>query len=433
MSFNFDNPSVKKNMFKGTFGIEKESMRIDTKGFLSHTKHPFNNNPHIDRDFCENQVEIVTDVYENTQSVYDHLEKLHNTVIKNLYNLKSGRELLWPFSNPPYVRGEDDIPIADYKGKLKGKKIYRKYLAEKYGKKKMLFSGIHINFSFGEKLFEESYKESGLNSFKEYTNKIYLELAEKMTKYSWLIVYLTAASPIFNESYLDESLMEKDIVTPYSSARCSEIGYWNNFIPILKYDSLKNYINSIQRYIDSGQLTSFSELYYPIRLKSIGESSLEKLKRSGITHIELRTLDLNPLSPVGIIKEDIDFIHILILYLMSQNDEKLTEVEQINAIKNVKLAAKYDDENTFIIFKNKKSSLKSAAMNVLCDMEIFFERYGNSDTLNIIKYQKNKIFDKNKRYAQIIRKNFSENYVEKGLELSFTYADNICKKSDINV
>lgn len=433
MSFNFDNPSIKKNMYKGTFGIEKESLRIDTKGYLSHTKHPFHDNPHIDRDFCENQVEIVTDVYESTQSVYEHLEELHNTVIKNLSNLKSGRELLWPFSNPPYVKGESDIPIASFKGSLKGKELYRKYLAKKYGKKKMLFSGIHFNFSFDDKLFEEGFKESRSTSFKEYKNQIYLELAEKMTKYSWLIVYLTAASPIMNGSFLDESLMEKDVVTPYSSARCSEIGYWNNFIPTLKYNTLTNYISSIQSYVDSGQLKSFSELYYPIRLKSRGESSLENLAQSGVTHIELRMLDLNPLSPVGIMKEDMDFIHMLVIYLMSQRNEDFTESEQIKAITNVKLAAKYDDENTVINFKGEDLSVKSAALNVLCDMEKFFGKYNQSNALEIIKYQKDKILNKNKRYAEIIRNKFGQNYVEKGLELSFTYADNICKEVALNV
>ena len=55
MSFDFDNTNIKKNVFKGFFGIEKESLRVDERGYLSHTRHPFVNNPNIDRDFCENQ------------------------------------------------------------------------------------------------------------------------------------------------------------------------------------------------------------------------------------------------------------------------------------------------------------------------------------------------------------------------------------------
>lgn len=139
MSFNFDNKNIINNIYKGSFGIEKESLRVNTDGFLSHTPHPFEHNPHIDRDFCENQVEIVTDVFDDTSSVFNQLSALHNTVVQKLKCLETGSEILWLFSNPPYVKGESDIPIASFKGSLKGKKIYRKYLAEKYGKKKCFF------------------------------------------------------------------------------------------------------------------------------------------------------------------------------------------------------------------------------------------------------------------------------------------------------
>lgn len=423
MSFNFSNQNIRNNIYKGSFGIEKESLRVNKDGFLSHTAHPFGNNPHIDRDFCENQIEIVTDVCDNTSSVFNHLSELHNTVVQKLKSLETGSEILWLFSNPPYVKGESDIPIANFKGSLRGKEIYRKYLAEKYGKKKMLFSGIHFNFSFDDEPIEYSFKDSKAKSFVEYKNKLYIELAKKMTKYSWLIVYLTAASPIMDGSFFDDSAIGKDVVTPFSSARCSEIGYWNEFIPILNYENLKGYVDSIQHYIDDGLLKSASELYYPIRLKPQGANSIENLKKSGVNHIELRMLDLNPLSPVGIFKEDMDFLHMLIIYLTSLDDENFSKSEQISAVKNVKQAAKYDDENTFISLDGEKTSLKSAALNVLCKMQAFFQKYEQNNALNIINYQKNKIIDKSKRYVEIIRKDYSENYVKNGLRLSLKYAD----------
>ena len=423
MSFNFDNQNIINNMYKGSFGIEKESLRVNKDGFLSHTSHPFGSNPHIDRDFCENQVEIVTDVFGDTSSVFNQLSDLHNTVVKKLLNLESGGEILWLFSNPPYVKGESDIPIANFKGSLKGKEIYRKYLAEKYGKKKMLFSGIHFNFSFADELLKCGFYDSKADNFADYKNNLYLELAKKMTKYSWLIVYLTAASPIMDGSYFDDRAIGRDVVTPFSSARCSKIGYWNEFTPILNYNNLESYVNSIQQYIDDGLLKSASELYYPIRLKPQGANSIENLKTTGINHIELRMLDLNPLSPVGIFKEDMDFLHMLILYMTSLDDEDFSESEQICAIKNVKQAAEYDDENTFINLDGEKIPLKSAALDVLCDMQRFFEKHNQHNALNIIDYQKNKITDKSKRYVEIIRKNFSKNYVENGIRLSMKYAD----------
>lgn len=44
--------------------------------------------------------------------------------VTTLLHLKTGKELMWPFSNPPYVLGEKDIPIASYEGVLRGKEQY---------------------------------------------------------------------------------------------------------------------------------------------------------------------------------------------------------------------------------------------------------------------------------------------------------------------
>jgi len=110
-------------IFKGNFGLEKESLRVTPDGFLAHTKHPFPNNPNIDRDFCENQTELIADVAESIDELWEQLYMLQIKAVKTLMYLETGKELFWPFSNPPYIRGEKDIPIASYKGTLKGKRI----------------------------------------------------------------------------------------------------------------------------------------------------------------------------------------------------------------------------------------------------------------------------------------------------------------------
>lgn len=426
MSLNYDNPYIQENMFKGCFGLEKESLRVDEYGYLSHTKHPFIGNGNIDRDFCENQVEIITDVCSSTDSLYSNIERLQRTVIKKLLHLKSGQEFLWPFSNPPYIKGEADIPIASFNGALIDKQVYRQYLAEKYGKKKMLFSGIHFNFSFSDDVLAKGHEESNCNSFKEYKNNIYLELAKKAVKFSWLIVYLTSASPVMDGSFFKDDAIGKDVITNHSSSRCSEIGYWNDFIPLLDYNTLNAYTGSIQSLIDCGKLKSISELYYPVRLKPLGKNSLKNLENNGVNHIELRMLDLNPLSPNGIIKEDIEFIHLLIIYLMSLENTAFETHEQIAAIRNAKKAAQFDDEKIYIETNgNDTLPIKKAALNILCSMEDFFNKFAQMYALNIIKYQKNKILINDKRYAAIIRNKFGHNYVEKGLKLTKEYAETI--------
>lgn len=434
MSLDFDNPLIQQHMYEGGFGLEKESLRVDLHGCLAHTSHPFANNPNIDRDFCENQTELITNVCSSAEAALNQLEELHKRVVMKLLSLESGQEFLWPFSNPPYVKGEIDIPIANFKGALHGKELYRQYLAQKYGKKKMLFSGIHFNFSFAEEILFEGYKNSGFRSYSDYKNQIYLELAKKTTEYSWLIVYLTAASSVMDGSFFDDNNAGEDVLPNYASVRCGKSGYWNDFIPLLDYSTLDNYVLSIQSYIDSGQLKSASELYYPVRLKPIGANSLENLKDKGINHIELRMLDLNPTSPIGIIKEDLIFLHLLIIYLISLKNEKFEMSEQVAAIKNVKRAAEYDDNHIEIECGwNETLNIKEASLRTLNDMKVFFDKYSNLYALNIIEFQKNKISKKNNRYAVAVRERFGHNYVTNGLALAQSYAEEIKKEAVNNV
>lgn len=427
MEFDLNSSIVRKYILKGGFGLEKESLRVDEEGYLSHTLHPFLGNPYIDRDFCENQVELITDPCASVDEAYRDLEIIHREIVKSLYTLETGKEILWPFSNPPYVKGEKDIPVASFHGNLKNKEYYRQYLADKYGKKKMLFSGIHINYSFALELLEEDYKNKNFESFKEYKNDIYLKLAKKIVEYSWLIVYLTAASPILDGSFFDEEKIGKTVYKNLGSARCSEIGYWNHFVPKLDYHSLESYIESIQKYVDDGHLKETSELYYPVRLKPKGINNLSNLKEKGINHIELRMIDLNPFSPINLMKEDVHFIHLLIIYLISLDDEEFDEVKQARAIQNEKEAAKYDDKNINIeIAENQYVNIRKLSLSLLDDIEHYFSFLEDDNYKDIIQYQRNKIVN-HQRYVERVREDFSENYVSLGVQKAKTYAKKICK------
>jgi glutamate--cysteine ligase len=325
------------------------------------------------------------------------------------------------------MKGEDDIPIASYKEEhLRGKELYREYLAQKYGKRRMLFSGIHFNFSFSDALLEIGYEQSELDSFQEYKDKLYLELAKKITKYSWLIVYLTAASPLMDGSFFEDGELGKTVFKNFASPRCSAIGYWNEFEPVLAYDSLQSYVRSIEEYIEQGQLKSASELYYPVRLKPKGENSLENLKQSGINHIELRMLDLNPLEPIGIAKADLEFLHRLILYVLSLEDGEFEVYEQVMAVQNEKRAAQYDEESIWIETGwNTGDSVKLAALEILADMEAFFERIDSPESVEVVQNQRQKITNPQKRYATQVIEKFQIDYVKQGVELAARYADEI--------
>ena len=282
--------------------------------------------------------------------------------VTTLLHLKTGKELMWPFSNPPYVLGEKDIPIASYEGVLRGKELYREYLAGKYGKRKMLFSGIHFNFSFSEKILEEGYRNSTFVSLQEYKNQIYLELAKKVTRCSWLIVYLTAASPVMDGSFFHDEDLGKVVLKNLASPRCSKIGYWNDFDPLLDYENLQSYVKSIESYVAQGQLKEAAELYYPVRLKPKGENTLERLKNYAEDGIWIET-GWNSAMPV-----------------------------------------------------------KQAALHVLASMKRFFQRIGKQELMEIIYFQEQKIFCPNNRYAVQIKSMFEKDYVKRGIELAEQHA-----------
>lgn len=429
MSFDFHDTAIRRYLFDGHFGLEKESLRVTQDGFLSHTGHPFPDNPNMDRDFCENQTELITDVADSVEAAWNQLAQLHTKAVRMLWYLDTGREILWPFSNPPYVKGEEDIPIASFRGRLHSKEQYREYLANKYGRKKMLFSGIHFNFSFSDKLLQAGFQNHGQTDFRTYKDHIYMELAKKVTQYSWLIVYLTAASPVFDGSFFHEDAIGKTSNKHYASARCSEIGYWNEFLPLLDYDNLSTYTQSIHDYIDAGQLREASELYYPVRLKPKGENSLRNLEQTGINHLEVRTLDLNPLTPYGIALEDLKFIHLLMLYLMSLEDRPFEYFEQKMAIQNVKRAAQYENASIEIETGwNTAFPIHDAAMQVLEQMKRFYEGFDDPMPLQMIEIQRQKLIEPDGRYAVQIKKRFEENFVQKGLTLAESHAKETLQK-----
>ena len=46
-------------------GLEKESLRVDRRGRLAQTAHPFQEDVELDVDFSGNQLEFVTDVCDS--------------------------------------------------------------------------------------------------------------------------------------------------------------------------------------------------------------------------------------------------------------------------------------------------------------------------------------------------------------------------------
>ncbi len=151
-----------------------------------------------------------------------------------------------------------------------------------------------------------------------HTRRIEERLAAGLTTYGWTMVALTAASPLLDGSYFEPGRAGEDVFCGMASVRCSEMGYWNGFTPVLDYTDTPRYAATIRRYVDEGLLAAPSELYYPIRLKPRGANSLDTLLRHGVNHIELRMIDLHPLLHAGIDLRDVKFAQLLIAWVAAQ-------------------------------------------------------------------------------------------------------------------
>ncbi|MBP5706358.1 MAG: hypothetical protein J6W76_03655, partial [Spirochaetales bacterium] len=407
---------INAHKFDCKIGLELESHRISHDGYLSHTANPFDDCPYIDRDFSESQIEINTLPMDSPSAALDFLrEQLH--IVHN--RLENRHELLWPFSNPPMIRDANDVPIAIYTGDKVQKHIYRQHLAEYYGKYMMTYSGIHYNYSFSDDILKHNFNEdTGIKNaqnsenYKKYKEKFYLRLAEQVLAHSWMVVALLAASPIADNSFFEVGKGDRSVFTGFSSLRCSEHGYWNIFSPVLDYSSIEAYTDSIESYLHQGLLAQASELYYPVRLKPIGHYTLENLRKNGISHIELRMIDLNPFSESGVALSDLEFIRLLLVWLASQHSESLSPREQLQALQNHKNASNYDWDIARITLDNRSLSLTEALSEKLSQLQSFYA--DSPQSLSILSAQWDKLHSKSHRYAYRVRAEYGSDYIGSG-------------------
>ena len=412
-----ENEYIREHLLDGNFGLEKESLRVLEDGSFSHAPHPFEDDEHIVKDFCENQAEINTDFHTSIQGAAKELREHNRRLIKEI-GTREQREYLWLFSNPPFIKDEEDIPVAKFDGLYTSKTFYRNYLADKYGRYKMTFSGIHFNYSFSDEMLQKDFLISREKDFDEYRDRLYLNLAKGLVEYGWIMVAVTAASPVLDGSFLEKGKLGESCFTGMASVRCSELGYWNEFVPVLDYESLESYAKSIQRYVDEGLLNAPSELYYPIRLKSKGENNLRVLSKSGVNHIELRMFDLNPLVENGIDERDIFFAQLLILWIASEPQKELGASDQVRCVRNFKMAAHFDLETTKLIYRDGESlSMEEAGKALIERLKEFYADF-SKEVMEVLDFEYEKFADKKKRYAWIVRERFSDYFAEKALRLA---------------
>ncbi|ALH94855.1 glutamate--cysteine ligase [Acinetobacter equi] len=352
-------------------GIERESLRMQSNGFLSQADHPKTlgsalTHPHITTDYSEALMEFITPPQETIDQVLNYLRDIHAVVHRHLEN----GEKLWPLSMPCMLDDtEESIRLAQYGTSNIGrfKTLYRHGLGIRYGRRMQTISGVHYNLSFPDQLFEalqekETDEELKALSLQDYRSHRYFGLIRNFIRLTPLVMYLVGASPSVCKCFMtgrDHHLLPLvggTLFLPYATAlRMGNFGYQNSAQKELgiHYNNLKGYLEGLQKAVKTpykrftrlgledkqGEPTQINdhvlqienEYYSLVRPKQVpqdGETPSEALQNRGVGYVELRAVDVNPYSPIGIDEDTAGFLEVLALYCLLQDSPELLGDEQ---------------------------------------------------------------------------------------------------------
>ena len=429
-----------EDLKKGSFGIEWEGLRVRGNGELSLSSHPevFGNklsNPYITTDFSESQIEIITPAFDTIDEAFSFFSFMSDIVNSSL----DDDEYLWFQSLPCILPDSSKIPIAKYKGKELAEESmeYRKGLAKKYGLRKQLISGIHFNFSFNDELIEKLYENIDLSevekdknskiSYQEFKNMVYLKISRNYIRHVWLIIYLTGCSVAAHNTFTPEctDLMEcnDDYGGVYSergpSFRNASCGYKNLERLYPNYSSVDAFTSDVQSFIDDGKLSQAKELYTQIRLKPKDpRDMLLSLRNDGIQYIEIRTLDINPFYKCGLIKKDMEFLHLFLIYSLIA-DESDYENWQAEAIYNEEMVAEAAYDYDMKLLKDgEEISLEEWGLKILDEMDEMC-RTLDIGSQSLIDSMRQRVVDPSLTYGKgLIKLVKEEGYINSQVKLS---------------
>ena len=302
---------------QGAFGIEKESQRVYADGSIVTSLHPkaFGNrrfHPYIQTDFAESQLELVTPPMKKLEDTLRWLSAIHEVTLRTLPE----DEFIFPFSMPAGLPPEEHIKVAQLDNQEDV--AYREHLVQSYGKYKQMVSGIHYNFQIDPKFIDALFHaQNETQSAVDFQNKFYLKIAKNFLRYQWFLLYLFSATPTVEEKYFrgNSPLKSHQYVR---SLRSGKYGYVNDPKIHVSYDSLQEYVETLEHWVKSGDLIAEKEFYSSVRLR--GAKKARDLLEKGIQYLEFRLFDLNPFAPYGMELADAKFIHYFILLMAWLDD-----------------------------------------------------------------------------------------------------------------
>ncbi|NEV62905.1 glutamate--cysteine ligase [Thiorhodococcus minor] len=389
-------------------GLEKEGLRVSCGGRIAESPHPAAlgsalTHPYITTDFSEALLELITPALTEPEAVLGFLHDVHTYVYRHL-----GDELLWATSMPCVLEGGARIPLAYYgtSNAATMKTVYRRGLGNRYGRTMQVIAGVHFNFSFADTFWSlyQDVRSSG-DDRGGFRSESQMGMIRNLQRLGWLIPYLFGASPAVCASFVQgqetdlERFDETTLYYPHAtSLRMGDIGYQNKQEEGTGmkacYDSLDAYVRSLtwaietpcpqyetigvkigDRYeqLSANVLQIENEYYSTVRPKQITEW-MEKpslaLRRRGVGYVELRSLDVNLFEPVGVGREQLDFLETLMLYCLLQESPRIGSRERRDIDENEVLTAHRGREPGLKLARNRSAvTLKQWAEEVIEDMQ----------------------------------------------------------------
>lgn len=333
-------------------GVEKEGLRVNTASFLAATPHPKAlgstlSNSRITTDYAEALLELITTPHNSVDALRTELQHTHQFVMRHLDD-----EVMWNQSMPAHLPPEAEIAIGWYGASNTGmyKHIYRRGLAERYGKRMQCIAGVHYNYSLPDSLWGALQVEG--KNLQEQRSNGYLALIRNFTRYSWLLMYLFGASPMVSKDFLHRHKLPLEQIAPdtyclpwATSLRMSDLGYQNKEAQAelqLCYNDLDTFLLRIRRatttvwpdyeaigthrdgewiQLNTNILQIENEYYSNIRPKRMplaGERPSTALAKRGVEYVEVRCLDIDPFDPLGLSADSARFLDAFLLYCATE-------------------------------------------------------------------------------------------------------------------
>jgi glutamate--cysteine ligase len=387
----------------GLKGVEKESLRVAPDGRISQAPHPRSlgsalTHEHITTDYSEALLELVTPTFTTSWELLQYLTDVHQFVYRHL-----GEELLWGTSMPCALAGDASVPIAHFGSSNVGrmKTIYRVGLGLRYGRIMQAISGVHFNYSFPPQFWAVLADVLGRDDpGQDFVSQMYFALLRNYRRHGWIVHYLFGVSPAVCRSFVagrdDHGLSvlgRGTLYGPYAtSLRMSDLGYRNKSQAdvAISVNSLADYVRDLSqaistpsaeyqrlgvevdgewRQLNANRLQIENEYYAFIRPKRVarsGERPTKALRRAGVEYVEMRSLDVSALDPVGVNQNKLRFLEAFAAFCALAPSAPIDGSAQLEFDRNhVTVARRGREPGLALRFEGREADLRDWAGEIL--------------------------------------------------------------------